>query len=75
MDDPALHAAIRLVHPDKNADRGPATVMLAERVFEKLKQEFAKIQHELGDTATAPVEMAASGKVDSAWGVDNSGDV
>ena len=68
-------AAIRLVHPDKNAERGPATAMLAERIFEKLKEEFAKIKDEIGDTATAPVQMAASGKADASWGKDNASEV
>ena len=71
----AYRKAIRLVHPDKNGDRGPAHLMLAERVFEQLKQEFAKIANEIGDTATAPVEMHSTGPVDSAWNKDNANEV
>lgn len=34
-------------------------------------QEFAKIQHEIGDTATAPVSMHSEGPVDAAWTQSN----
>ena len=36
--------------------------------------EWAKIEHEVGDTA-APVEQQSSGPVDPSWGVDNSSEV
>ena len=66
-----LTNAAAQVHPDQQHGKSVYEQLLAERIFEKLKLEFAKIADEIGDTATAPVSMTSTAPADSAWSTSN----